>query len=268
MDDIYAGDSFRMTNNSLNNTCPNDFTVTSSSTTARSLTIQNTSDTASSEAAEIISVAGTSAGDPYSKYVLSSTAEYALGIDNSDSDIFKINYASSDPTPSSGTNCMLFYSGGNVQHVNNTMFRVYVGSDQNNVTGDNSPATTYKIQFGTENFDVGSHFDSSTNYVFTAPVDGIYIFGGMCRVGGVGDQDEGSLKLRVNGSDVIVYILNWNSLKDANSQSSSYLNIIYELAANDTVSLEIELSGGSATSNTVDVLGGSNLTYFFGALVG
>jgi len=51
----------------------------------------NTSNTANSAAKNYIVVAGTSAGDPFTQYTVTGATDWSVGIDNSDSDKFKIS---------------------------------------------------------------------------------------------------------------------------------------------------------------------------------
>lgn len=79
------------------------FTSTTSGDT-ETLTVNNTSNTASSQAQALISVAGATAGDPWTQWSVGTTSSFSAGIDNSDSDIFKYNYsASGSVSPSTGT---------------------------------------------------------------------------------------------------------------------------------------------------------------------
>lgn len=55
------------------------------------LVAQNTSNTANSAARALITVAGSSAADPYVLYDISGVTDWAEGVDNSDSDKFKIS---------------------------------------------------------------------------------------------------------------------------------------------------------------------------------
>jgi len=68
------------------------------------ITLQNPSDTASSSSQHLISVGGTSSGDPWVQLTVGTARSYSIGIDNTDSDIFKMT-TDSDATvdPSSGT---------------------------------------------------------------------------------------------------------------------------------------------------------------------
>lgn len=70
----------------------------------------NTDNTnAASSAGLFAMVGGTSAGDPYTNYLVSGAGTYSVGIDNSDSDKFKITSGS---TPSSGTDLFTMTSAG------------------------------------------------------------------------------------------------------------------------------------------------------------
>lgn len=91
-----------------------DFTFTDSTSGAtETVTITNTSDTASSAAQLAVNVAGTTASDPYASFGVGSTISYSLGIDNTD-DYIKINTAvAATVTPSTGTNIWLMDSSGN-----------------------------------------------------------------------------------------------------------------------------------------------------------
>ena len=51
----------------------------------------NTSNTASSQAAQLISVAGALAADPFTRYTIAGVTDWATGIDNSDSNKYKIS---------------------------------------------------------------------------------------------------------------------------------------------------------------------------------
>lgn len=71
--------------------------------------LNNTSDTASSDAQSIMRVEGTSAGDPFQKFQVGTTASFSIGMDNTDDDLLKITGDSSGVVdPSSGTLLMAF----------------------------------------------------------------------------------------------------------------------------------------------------------------
>lgn len=92
------------------------FTFTDATSGAtETLTVTNTSNTASSQAQIVASVAGTSAGDAWNQWSIGSTNSYALGPDNSDSDILKLTYAASGSiSPSSGATFLQAETSGNI----------------------------------------------------------------------------------------------------------------------------------------------------------
>lgn len=71
----------------------------------RTLSVTNTSNTASSQATQNISVAGTTAGDAWNQYTIGTTRSFAIGIDNSDAnDSLKFTTAAgASVNPSTGT---------------------------------------------------------------------------------------------------------------------------------------------------------------------
>lgn len=93
-----------------NNSQPGNQTFTSATSGAtETLTVSNTSNTASSQANLVLSVAGTSAGDAYSTYTVSGTTTWTEGVDNSVSgDPFVLAASSALGT----TNVMSITTGG------------------------------------------------------------------------------------------------------------------------------------------------------------
>ena len=203
-----------MANNSLNNECKNDFTITGGvSGSSRILRVENNYNTASSSAVIETQVGGTSADDTYFRYVMSTTSSWALGIDNSDSQSFNLSYAASASATPSSTKSILAMTSGELLYPNQPIFKAYVSSTIYNVTGD---GTVYgPIPFDTEKVDQNSNYDNSTNYRFTAPKDGKYLLS-FCVI--FGDLDSSN-----SGTDVYMY-------KNATDKISAYMFSISQLA--------------------------------------
>jgi hypothetical protein len=252
-----------MTTNNLNNQCLNDFTITSStSADTATLTVSNTSNTASSIARNIISVSNTSTSDLYTRYAVATTAQYAMGIDNGDADKWKIAYAASGATPSS-TEVMTSDTTGRVRRPNSAAFRAHLNTAQTNKTGN---AVNYTVPFDGESFDIGSNFNTSTG-TFTAPVAGKYLFYGVVRASGTRTTTHtvGSTRISVNGTDFGIVICNVDVASNTDDQLSFYTHAYVSLASSDAVTLAIVVDGGS---QDVDILDQFNFTYFCGMLIG
>jgi len=108
-------------------------------------------------------------GDPYVNFQIASTDEFVIGVDDTDSDSFKINQGGA--SPSAGTNTWIMTSSGERTMALQPSFLAYSGSNQVNKTGNGTVAT---VILDTEVFDQGSDFNTGT-YTFTAPVTGKYI---------------------------------------------------------------------------------------------
>lgn len=105
------------------------------------LTVTNTSNTASSQAQILASVAGASAGDSWNQWTIGSVASYALGLDNSDSDKLKLNYsASASVDPSSGTNVVTYDPSAKTwtENVSNFVVQDTIGAGGPQISLNNS----------------------------------------------------------------------------------------------------------------------------------
>ena len=112
-------------------------------------------------------------GDSFFTAEIESVRSYCFGIDNSDSDILKINTTnSSDVTPSTGTNIWSMTTAGELTMPLQPAFLATLGTTDTNATG---AGTTFTLGTGnalTEIFDQGGDF--VTTGTFTAPVTGRY----------------------------------------------------------------------------------------------
>lgn len=252
-----------MTTNSLNNQCLNDFSVTSATSgDTATLTVSNSSDTASSIARSVVSVSSSSTSDLFTRYAVSATNQYAVGIDNSDSDRFKISYAASGATPSS-TNYFYSDTAGNIRKPTNCMFCAWSEAAQNNVTGD---TTQYRIIFDNELFDIGNNYDASTG-VFTAPISGKYLFISVVCFSGLRSDTFTTSEYKVDSSSATIssFHCGGTTISSASGFASYCSNVYVELAASDTVSTVAFASGGT---KTVDISTAFEQSKFGGFLIG
>lgn len=91
-------------NNSINNTVGSSI-----SGATNTLTVTNPSNTGSSAAQVLLTVGGTSSGNPWVQWTVGTTESFALGPNNSDSQKLYLNYAASGSvSPTTGTNMLIF----------------------------------------------------------------------------------------------------------------------------------------------------------------
>ena len=98
-----------VTTNSINNTVGS-----SDSGLTNTLTVQNTSNTASSQAQINTTVGGGTSGDVWNQFTIGAITAYSVGIDNTD-DKFKLTYAASGTATPSDANPFITFDGAGGQ---------------------------------------------------------------------------------------------------------------------------------------------------------
>lgn len=124
-------------------------------------------------------------------------------------------------------------------------------------------SATQKIALGSELFDTNSNFDSTTNYRYTAPVDGFYQIDAQAGIGtsGMGANESAVLALYKNGS-LLLRSEQVNGSGDAFRLPRPRLSGLIQLSASDYLELYVIMGGVYR-----DITGGSSITYFTGYLV-
>ena len=145
--------------------------------------------------------------------------------------------------------------GGTFTAPSQPAFHAYNGASDDNVTGNGTVAT---VDFNNESFDQGSNFSADT---FTAPVDGRYQLNTTVRLDDMsGNGGVDSVELTIvtsNGS--------YQFSRSVNAFAEHFhLSVLADMDASDTAYVTIKATG--QTSDTTDVSGGSNNTYFSGFL--
>lgn len=216
--------------------------------------VQNTSNTAASSAAQIITVAGTSAGDPYTRYEVTGQTSWVTGTDTDDSQAFKINRGS---TPSAGTNYFDIQTTGEITMPLQPAFSAYQAANVTNATGN---GTAYQLQNLTEIFDRNADFNPTTG-VFTAPKTGIYSFNAIALL-----TNATILAATIIQIVTTARTYQWTSGQGASSlNQSSTLSVLADMTAGDTAHVIIAGFGEAADTDTV--AGGADfVTGFSGKL--
>lgn len=140
------------------------------------LTVFNSSNTASSAANIVANVAGGTAADPTFQATITSGQAWTWGLDNSDSDAFVLAASSS----LGSSNVMRASTAGEINKPLQPAFLAYLNTTVTDVTGD---GTVYTIIYDTEVYDQNSDFNLATS-TFTAPVTGRYQFNFVSRLQG------------------------------------------------------------------------------------
>lgn len=237
-------------NNAINNTVG-----ASISGVTNTLTTTNLSNTASSSAQNLITVGGSSAGDPELLYTVSGVTNWISGIDNSDSDKYKICRSTA-----LGTNdFFVMTTSGERTLPSQPGFRAYLASTATNATGD---GTLYTVVFGTEVFDTNSDYDTGTG-LFTAPVDGVYEFcTALFFQGNTASMTSSELLFYKNGSEDSGVNMG-SGIASKNGAVIAFTRM--SLTASDTVGVRARVSGGTKVST---ILGSQFDSFFTGFLDG
>ncbi len=233
-----------------------NFSFTSStSAQARVITVANTDNTSSSSLSRLdISVGGASAGDPTIKTSVVANNSWMIGVDNSDSDKFKISNNDTDIE----TNPYLISTvDGEVIKPLQPAFGA-VASDQSNVTGD---GTVYRVTFTSdEYFDQNGDFDGTS--IFTAPVTGKYQFNSSITLNNIGSQNTIQMRLLTSNRIYFSNTIDPSLTKNSSNQYTIDSSFFVDMDASDTAEAAVWSAG---STKTMGILGAS--TFFNGMLV-
>ena len=236
-----------------------------------SLLVTNTDNTNTSSNAWVgATVGGSSGGDPFLRFDVTGDQVYAIGIDNTDSDLLKITTA----TPSTGDELWTMTSAGERTMPLQPAFLAVLATDDDNQTGAGTAFMLGDTDVGTtltEIFDQGGDFTpgASGGAYFTAPVTGRYYMNIMVGVDSVTAATTTYI-LRLITSNRSYNLINCGggNMIASGSQLSFSASTIVDMDSGDTAKLLI-YAAGEAT-DVIDVLGTTGAierTTFSGYLV-
>ena len=207
-----------------------------------------------SDAMTEMRVGGTSGGDAYSKYTVNGVGpSWFAGVDNSDSDSYKISRDTADL----GTgNCLTITTAGQVTQPLQPCFLAKPTANATDVTGDGTDAT---VDVGTEIFDIGSDFGSNT---FTAPVTGKYQLNAMVSLFQLDSDLHTSMSVLLISSNRTYAVYSGNIAKNTTHYETITIAVLADMDANDTVYFRVSVSG---SSKVVDI--DNSGTFFSGSLI-
>ncbi len=233
-------------NNAINNKIGG-----SNSGATNTLTIDNASNTASSQAQLNLTVGGTTSGDAYTTYTVSGTTNWSEGVDNSDSDAYVLAASTALGT----TNVIHASTAGEINYPLQPAFLAYVGTTITNVTGDN---TVYTVIFDNEVFDQNADFNLGTS-TFTAPVTGKYqICFAILLTGGTAISSANARVVTTNRTYNNTATLSPGST----SACSVNISILADMTAADTATFTIQAGDSGGKIDDVSGTTSGNLRTF------
>lgn len=111
-----------------------------------------------------------------------------------------------------------------------------------------APTSYAKVTFGTENFDIGGNFASST---FTAPRAGRYLISSTCGGTSTGSSSSRSISIAIYKNGTLYSEAHTAKPGGSSLPASVSITDILDLSANDTIEIYVQTSSASEfTYNT------------------
>jgi hypothetical protein len=237
----------------------NDQVGGSNSGVTNTLTIDNASNTASSQALLNVTVGGTSAGDAFQTFTVAGTTNWSQGIDNSDSDAYVVSASTALGT----TNVIRAQTTGEINYPLQPAFFA-TKTVATSVVGNS--ATPYLVICDTEIADSNGDYDNTTG-LFTAPVTGRYQLNANIRFQDLTSaMTYGSVTLTASNRTLPGDIMNVGAMRTADVNNPNFTGLLgyalMDMDAADTCGMYIVLVGGASAA-----AGFAGSTTFSGYLV-
>lgn len=198
---------------------------------------------------------GSSAGDPFLNFLVQGVTNFAIGIDNSDSDKFKI---AGNNTLGTANDWFVMTTAGEITTPSQPCFLAHPSATGTDVTGD---GTVYTVTWGTEIFDQGADLSGTT---FTAPVTGRYEFSLNADIEGLNTTVHTGMDINLVTSNRN-YTWQSGDIPTGMTRNNIGFTTLADMDAGDTCTVTVRVEG---SSKVVDVnASGTNLTRFSGALI-
>ena len=131
-------------------------------------------------------------------------------------------------------------------------------------TAQANMATSTKIQFDNEIFDIGGDFDAATTYRFTAPITGLYHFDVLLRLDTIDTASDAVQIFLSTNNRSYVSNLDPGVLASDPATWTFSINILADMTAGHVASVYFGYTGGA---QQVDHPGTENFSWFSGYLV-
>lgn len=241
----------------LDQTSSGSFTFSSSSTNRTSVIIRN-SVTTNGDGDAVLSLIG---GGPLggSSYITAGPllgSQWSFGVDNADDDAFKLSGSTGIAT----ANKLKVTTDGYISFLSQPAFSARNTTLRSNVTGS---GTAYTILCNTADINRGSDYSTSTG-IFTAPVDGDYLFGATVQLNGVTSaMTDASLRILTSHQDYYVFILT-GTCKSVNNILTLGGTVLVPLTAGETARAIVTATGAGSDVASVP---NNGVTVFWGYLL-
>jgi len=236
-----------------------DFTFTSSTASqTRILTVSNTDNTgAATSAARLdLTVGGANVADPQTSYIVTGQTTWSAGIDNSDSDKYKLSASAALGT----TDVFVATTAGEVTMPLQPAFLAIRSTQVADVTGNGA---TYTVICNSVIFDQNSDYANGTG-IFTAPVTGRYALQGRAYLSDCATAALIQVQIVTSNATYRTFQNRAGSAQDIAHE----ISVFADMDASDTATLTVRVTGEAG--NTLDLEGTSGsdeLTTFSGSLI-
>lgn len=181
------------TTQSVRSEGPSRIVGSANSGNTNTLTVTNSSNTATSSANILSTVGGSSAGDAQHQSSVSGVTTWTWGIDNSVTSPTADPWVLSQGTALGTNDVMSVATSGEINYPLQPAFFAYLATSDLNVTGQTNVLTIGSVTALTEVFDQNGDFN--TNGTFTAPVTGRYHLTGQAALTGCTVNTGGAVLL-------------------------------------------------------------------------
>lgn len=175
--------------------------------------------------------------------------------------IFHTNDGADGSNP---TEQMRIDSAGQITAPNQPFFRAFIASPPANVTGD---ATTYTMIYSTEVIDRGADYNNTTG-IFTAPIDGLYLFTASVRASGYTSSHVRQwIRLTTSNADYFSEEMNPFVIRQTvgTDTVTSSISKYVDMDAADTAQIDFQVSGGTLVVDIEGTIDAYN--HFTGGLI-
>jgi len=187
-------------------------------------------------------------GDSFIQFDINGTGEFRIGVDDNDSDKFKISQGS---TLGSNDTFTITASGERTMPLQSAV-HAYLNTEASNITGD---GTTWTCALESERFDQNGDYNTST-YTFIAPVTGRYLVTAFLEFKGLtSSHTTGLLECVTSNRTYLFDYLNSYAAGHGNSVITHHGVCFADMDASDTLTIECTISGGTKVVDAYGITG-------------